>query len=175
MLRKRLVFLCAGFVFVGAMTGATKLRESAAPVVTREIVAVYLGTEGTDLNSGMATAVRDMQTALARQARASARVFVSHGVSLEPSVAGGLRHLAALGSFDEVSVGGNWANSAVVQYLGRGLGDSLKRLIPQVVLVEREVRVENGSIEIGVERELARYAGTSVIAAWASRGAPIPR
>jgi len=175
MLPKRLMAACVSSLLVGCTLAATSFRPSTTPVVRREIVAIYLGAEGADARSGMTTAVRDMQLALARSARADGREFVSHGVSLEPLVADGLRHLARLGSFDEVSVGGNWANSSVVKYLGGTTSDSLKRLIPQVVLVEREVRTENGTLEIGPERELGRHIGAAAISAWVRQGAPLTR
>ena len=78
---------------------ATSFRAPPAPtvMVTREIIAEYLGTEGTDARSGMTTAVRDMRTSLSRQAVESGRRFISRGVSLELTLEGGLRHLALLG------------------------------------------------------------------------------
>jgi hypothetical protein len=91
-------------------------------------------------------------------------------------VEGGLRHLALLGPFDEVSLGGNWTNSAVVHYLGSDLSDRQRAVIPQVVLLEREVR-EDGprSLVVGPEQEVGRFAGTRDIGAWVRRGAPLPR
>jgi hypothetical protein len=95
---------------------------------------------------------------------------------LEPSVEGGLRHLALLGAFDEVSLGGNWTNSAVVRYLGSDMSDHQRALIPQVVLLEREVRRDGPEmLVVGPERELGRYIGAARIAAWVRNGAPLPR
>jgi hypothetical protein len=137
------------------------------------VIAVYIGAEGTD--GGMATVVGDMRTALAKQANAGGYKFLTRGVSLEPLVQDGLRHLARLGSFDEVSVGGNWGNSAVVRYLGGDDRDSIKRSIPQVILLEREVGTGTNALEFGPEKETGRYSGVDAIQAWVRRGAPIQR
>ena len=146
-----------------------------APVVRHEIIAVYLGTIGTDSQSGMVAAVRDIKTALKKQAVASGRALVTRGVSLEPSVDDGLRHLTLLGGFDEVSLGGNWTNSAVVRYLGGSIDGARRDGIPQLILLERDVTVGSTRLRVGAERELGRYIGTEDIAQWAGRGAPLPR
>jgi hypothetical protein len=167
---------CAAVALLATAVAGTRSQSSAAPVATREVIAVYLGTEGTDARSGMVEAVREMRTALERQTASSGRHLVTRGVSLEPSVEGGLRHLALLGAFDEVSLGGNWTNSAVVHYLGGDLGDRQRAVVPQVVLLEREVRQDGTrSLVVGPEREVGRFVGTGDIGAWVRRGAPLPR
>ena len=161
--------LC-GVAALFAITVAATRHSDARSAVTREVIAVYIGSSGTD--GDMTTVVADMRSALARQAIARGFRFIGRGVSIDPTVEGGIRHLARLGTFDEVSVGGNWGNSAVVRYAG---GDSPTRpqLIPQVVLLEREVRMDERTIEFGPEREIGRFTGVSVIAAWVKRGAPV--
>lgn len=152
---------------------AVRVAPSTPPTVTREVIAIYFGTEGTDAQSGMIDAVRNMRIALQHQAGAAGQRFVLHGVSLEPSVDGGIKHLARFGVFDEISVGGNWTNSAVVRYLGGDMSNRDRAAIPQVVLLEREVRQEGSrSLLVGPEHELGRYVGTGQISAWVARGAP---
>lgn len=176
MRRASLILLTSILAVAGVTMSATAFRPTPAPAVTREVIAVYLGTFGTDAESGLATVVKDMKMALAKQASESGRAFFSRGVSLEPSVEGGIRHLALLGPFDEVSVGGNWTNSAVVRYLGPNMGRGNRRAgVPQVVLLEREVRQENSTLEVGPEREIGRFIGGGEIDAWVRRGAPLPR
>jgi hypothetical protein len=176
MQRVRFGFASAGVALLATTVAAAGTRSSSAPVVTREVIAVYLGTEGTDARSGMVQAVRDMRTALQRQAASSGRHFISRGVSLEPSVEGGLRHLALLGAFDEVSLGGNWTNSSVVRYLGSDMSDHQRAVIPQVVLLEREVRQDGKEmLLVGPEREIGRFIGADQIASWVRTGAQLPR
>jgi hypothetical protein len=169
--------LAAALTTAGLVVSARTFHAAtaSAPVVSREIIAVYLGTDGTDAESGMISVVRDMRTALARQAASMDRHLVLRGVSLEPSVDGGLQHLVRFGFFDEVSVGGNWTNSAVVRYLGGSIGTSRTSSIPQVVLLEREIQQDASALLVGPERELARYIGTREIGEWVRRGAPLPR
>lgn len=145
----------------------------APPAVTKEVIAVYLGTIGTD--GPMITPVREMKMLLARQAAASGREFVSRGVSLEPAVEAGIEQLSRLGPFDEISVGDNWTNSTVVRYLGTDIGPTRTTSIPQVILLEREVTRESTRIQIGAEREIARFVGTAEIGDWVKRGAPLPK
>ena len=156
--------------------GATAFWSSPPDsAVSREVIAVYLGTSGTDAKSGMASVVHEMRFALSKQAAASGRRFVLRGVSLEPTVEAGLQHLALLGPFDEVSVGGNWTNSTVVRYLGATMTENEPTAIPQVVILEREVRRDSSTLQIGAERELARYAGVDKIGEWVRRGASLKR
>jgi hypothetical protein len=161
-----------GVAALFATTIAATRHSNARSEVTREVIAVYIGSGGTD--GGMTTVISDMRAALQRQASAGGYHFIARGVSIEPTVEGGLRHLSRLGTFDEVSVGGNWGNSAVVRYVG---ADSRTRpqLIPQVVLLEREARMDERVIEFGPEREIGRFTGTDGISAWVKRGAPVER
>ena len=105
MSRARLGVAFATAALVATTVAASRGSSSTAPVVTHEIIAVYLGTDGTD--GGMVDAVRNMQSALLRQTDSSGRHLVTRGVSVDESVAEGIRHLATLGTFDEISVGGN--------------------------------------------------------------------
>jgi hypothetical protein len=164
--------LCGVAAIFATTIATTRTHHDPRPAATREVIAVYVGAEGTD--GGMTPVVASMQAALRQQATAGSFRFLSRGVSIEPTVQDGLRHLARLGTFDELSVGDNWGNSAVVRYLGGESKDSV-RSIPQVVLVEREARVDARTIEFGPERVLGRYIGVDVIEAWVKRGAPINR
>lgn len=171
-------FAVAGFV-AACLAGTVAAKRAPAhtpPIVTREIIAVYLGTDGTDARSGMIEAVRDMKAALRRQTAASRTRFISRGVSLDPTVDGGIRHLAMFDSFDEISVGGNWTNSAVVRYLGNDMGNRRIAMIPTVVVLEREVRQDGPeSLVIGPEKEIGRYIGAKDISNWVQAGAPLTK
>jgi len=173
----QIAFVTATLLTTGVTTGVTPVRTTPAtsPTVTREIIAVYFGTEGTDAQSGMIAAVRNMRTALQHQAGANGQRFILRGVSLEPGVDDGIRDLALFGVFDEISVGGNWTNAAVVTYLGPDMSNGERAAIPQVVLLERQVSLEGPkSLSVGPEREIGRYIGRQ-ISSWVDRGAPLPR
>src|SRR5215831_12326226 len=86
-------------------------------------------------------------------------------------IGAGLRDLALVGDFDEISVGGNWTNSAVVHYLGGDMGSMYpKASVPQVIVLEREVDDQITALHVGPEHELTRYVGTTEIWRWARQG-----
>jgi hypothetical protein len=162
------------FYYPSQLEGAWVGEPASRPVEKRrELIAVYIGTDGTD--GGMVEPVREMQRLLTQQASASGRRFIMRGVSLEPGIDNGIAHLSRFGRFDEISVGGNWTNSTAVRYLGSDIGANPKTGIPQVVLLEREVSTEPEHLLVGPERELARIVGFAPIHEWVQRGAPIPR
>jgi hypothetical protein len=173
------------YVALAALAGVLVTRAGSGPgtshaaanseQVAHEVIAVYLGAEGTDAQSGMIAAVQELRVALARQAAATNRRFVLRGVSLEPSTEGGIRHLALLGHFDEISVGGNWTNSSALRYLGTSIGRDSTSAIPQVVLLERDIVEGQATLQVGPEREIGRFIGIAAIANWARRGAPLPQ
>ena len=172
MLRTRSLGL-GGVFFALAGISASRFHTRTIPLATtRQIIAVYLGTEGTD--AGMVAIVRDMKAALSRQTVTTHRTFIARGVSLDPSVDGGIRHLALLGPFDEIAVGGNWTNSAVIRYLGGDIGTNRSTAIPQVVLLERDVTQAAERLQVSPEREIAQFIGTKEIGDWVHRGAPLP-
>ena len=166
----------AGVLATSAGTGpGTSHAAAPSALAAHELIAVYLGAEGTDAQSGMIAAVQEMRVALARQAAATNRRFVLRGVSLETSTELGFRHLALLGHFDEISVGGNWTNSSAVRYLGSSIGRDSTSSLPQVVLLERDVVEGQSTLQVGPEREIGRFIGVAAIANWARSGAPLPR
>jgi hypothetical protein len=166
----------AAVLVTSAGTGqSTSPAAARSEEAAHEVIAVYLGAEGTDAKSGMIAAVQEMRVALARQAAATNRRFVLRGISLEPSTEGGFRHLALLGHFDEISVGENWMNSSALRYLGTSIGRDSTSSIPQVVLLERDVVRGQTSLQVSQEREIGRFIGTAAIANWARRGAPLPK
>jgi hypothetical protein len=171
---RRVAVVSLGIVCaLGVSATSFQATPVAPPVVTKEVIAVYLGTIGTD--GATAGAIRDMKPLLARQVAASGREFVSRGVSLEPVVEAGIQQLARLGPFDEISVGDNWTNSSVVRYLGPTIGSDRDSGIPQVILLEREVTREPSRLQISPEREIARFRGADEIDVWVKRGAPLPK
>jgi serine/threonine protein kinase len=124
-------------------------------------------------NDGVADSVR---LAAARQITGPGRQLMLHGISLDPQVDAGVRDLARVGALDDISVGGNWTNSAVVRYLGEDLGHSNPNAsVPQVIVLERDIDSQITSLHVGPERELARHVGTRDIWNWARQGAPLPK
>jgi len=145
-------------------------------VAVTEVIAVYIGSTGTDSLTGMAQTLDAMATAVRGQTASTNRGFLMRGVSIEPTVEGGIRHLSHLAAFDEVSVGGNWTNSAVVRYLGVNDGRVSDSPIPELIVLERTVRSDDTRmLQVGPERELARFVGLDKINGWVAGGAPLPK
>jgi hypothetical protein len=142
-------------------------------MVSHEVIVVYLGVAGVD---GAMIGVADtIRLAASRRIAGSGRHLILRGVSLDPEIADGVRDLATVGTFDEINVGGNWTNSAVVHYLGGDMGRAYsKASVPQVIVLEREVDNQITALHVGPEHELARYIGTTEIWNWARHGASPP-
>lgn len=163
----------------GALTASARPVSHTAPpraIVAREVIAVYVGAIGTDSLTGMSETLSDMSVAVRRQTASSGRGFLMRGVSIEPMVEDAVRHLSSLAHFDEISAGGNWTNSAVVRYLGINDGRVSDSPIPELILLERDVRSDGSrTLQVGEERELARFTGLDQIKGWVNRGAPLPQ
>jgi hypothetical protein len=161
-----------GGTLVAAVSAPT--HPHTATLVSHEVIVVYVGVYGVDgAMVGLADSVR---LAAARQIAASGQHLILRGVSLDPRIDTGVRDLALVGAFDEISVGGNWTNSAVVHYLGGDLGRIYpKASVPQVIVLERDVDNQITALHVGPERELARYIGADKIWDWARQGAPLSK
>ena len=158
-----------GGTLAAAVTASA--RPNATRIRTHEYVVVYVGVEGVDgAMAGLADTVR---LAAARRIKGPGEAFKLHGISLDPQVDAGVRDLARVGAFEEISVGGNWTNSAVVRYLGGDFGPDPKASVPQVIVLERDIDDQIASLHVGPEHELARYIGTKEIWDWARQGAPL--
>ena len=153
---------------------AAPTRPNAATVATHEFIVVYVGVDGVDgAMAGLADSVR---LAFARRAAGVGQQLSLRGVSRDPEITTGIRDLALVGPFNEISVGGNWANSAVVHYLGADMGAAYpKARVPQVIVLERDIDNQLTALHVGPERELARYVGAGDIWNWARRGAPLSK
>ena len=162
----------------GFLTGFGHSRQpvmASRPVAVTEVIAVYIGSVGTDSLTGMNRTLETMTTEVRKQTASTNRGFLTRAVSIEPSVEDGIRHLSRLGQFDEMSVGGNWTNSAVVRYLGVNNGKVSDSPIPQLIVLERDIQMGGGTLQVGPERELARFIGLDQIKGWVTSGAPLPQ
>lgn len=163
----------------GALTGSARpLSHTGSPSTTAvtEVIAVYVGAIGTDSLTDMSQTLAEMSMTVRRQTASSGRGFLMRGVSIEPRVEDAVRHLSNLAHFDEISAGGNWTNSAVVRYLGVNDGRVSDSPIPELILLEREVRSDGSRmLQVGTEREIARFTGLDQIKGWVNRGATLPQ
>lgn len=157
-----------------AASGAQLTRDN--PGSSKELIVVYIGAAGTDLQSGVVPMLRDMRKAVLVEAAATRRTLVFRGVSLEQPAAEAVKHLAQVADFDEISAGGNWTNLGVVRYLGNEFARKRETAIPQLILLERDLRWEgNDRLLISPEREIKRFIGLDEIGEWIKAGSRIPK
>ena len=138
----------------------------------RELVAIYIGS--TDCGPcqwpQVKSAIRDMKSLLAAQAKQRGEALTVIGAAQDWDVKRGAAFLEPLGAFDQVAIGGNWTNLAVEQFV---LRDSLAEMVmPQVIVLERTVRLGK-RVTVSEPRVLRRILGGADIPAWVAAGAPI--
>jgi hypothetical protein len=141
----------------------------ATPPIGRERLLVLIGSAACSAaqRPGFADTVRAVVRAAERVARDSGYAFATVGVSIDPSATRGLDFLERVGPFDEVSLGRSWLNSSVVRLVWRdhaGLA-----AIPQIVLVDRSVRVDSSVIEVGPDTVVARMVDMADMRAFLRR------
>jgi hypothetical protein len=143
----------------------------------REIVAVFISSATcvANFNPAFKPAVREMMRRLGAQ-RDSLGVSLSiMGVATDWVTRDALAYLQGFGEFDELDVGRNWFNGAVVHHVWEAAGGQPS--VPQVVLLERTIDDGSGGsnrVTVSPERVLARFVGGDQIQAWVARGAPLP-
>jgi hypothetical protein len=89
-------------------------------------------------------------------------------VSVGWSTEKGLDYLKKFGSFDELSVGHNWLNTLSVAFIWRDLPASA--VIPQVLVIERPIKVSESNLSVGPDRLVARAIGVASIEGWINQG-----
>jgi hypothetical protein len=137
-----------------------------------EVVMVFVATSNCRANKekGFPAVLERAKVAAARRARAEGKQFRVIAVAIDDDPRVGLRFLRKFGAFDEISLGGNWINHDVVRYVWRDL--PYRPGVPQVVVVERQIRKERATIWVSQEREVRRLLGTDEIRRWSDAGAP---
>ena len=114
-----------------------------------------------------------MKDQLSHAALAAGESLHLIGVSLDDDIEAGLAFLGSTADFDQLVVGGGMKrNTAALRYLIEGPRGYLG--IPQVVVHEQVLRLNQRRIEIAADHELARYMGADHIAVWVESGAPLP-
>jgi len=137
-----------------------------------EVVMVFVGSSLCRANSeeGFPAAMERAKVAAARRAAAEGKRFRAIAVAIDDDPGAGWKFVRKFGRFDEVSLGGNWINHDVVRYVWRDF--PFRPGIPQVVVVERQVRKGKTSVEVSPEHEVRRLLGTEEIRRWGDAGAP---
>ncbi len=140
-----------------------------------EVVLVYFGasTCAPCHLDGFKSALERAKVLLAERAERDGKAFAVVGVAVDHSVEDGLAFLAESGRLDELVVGRNWFNSAVLAHVWRpeGLEDRIPGL-PGVIVFEREMSMGEAGIAAGETEYLVELVGAEAIPEWVEAGAP---
>lgn len=139
----------------------------------KQVLFVYIGSEGckaslTPLFPHVLSAVRE---SVSVQASRSHEAFSTLGISAGNSVELGVAYLKKFGAFDEVSIGHGWLNDATMHFVWRTLPG--QAMVPQVVVVERDLTALQPGYDFSNERVLVRALGVQQIQTWLEDGARI--
>ena len=139
-----------------------------------ELIVIYIGAEfcGPCHDPQLKNAIREMKTILVDRAAKEQQSFSITGVSIDWEVDKGIKYLRSLGPFDEIIAGKSLFNQAASEYIWKDSSGS--SVVPQLVLIEREVGYKDGRALISNYRVLARHIGTAEIISWVGKGAPRP-
>ena len=174
-----LILLCLS----GAITGAAVVRVRAShqsaiarrpsssgslPLPTagsfvRE-VAVFLGSNECYACriAGVGDRVRFMLDSLRRDAAVRQVPFSALGIAVDGAPLDGVKWLQQYGRFEEVAVGGNWYNTAVLRFVWSNPQTTAG--IPQIIVLRQNVVVDKEHIRVGADSVVRRWLGARAIA-----------
>ena len=135
-----------------------------------ELVFVFIGASRCRW-SNLAEArqlVRRAKLAVREAAHERGHGFAAVGIARDVVASEGTAHLREFGNFDEVTAGRGWMNIGVMRYVYDDLPGPAAT--PQIVVVKRNVRVENGQRAFVDEQVLTRLAGLVEIRKWVETG-----
>jgi hypothetical protein len=143
----------------------------------RQVVVMFIGASTCNAAGRLDVqeAFLKLRQRLGAEARAAGKQITFVGVSTDWTLAKGLDFLSHYGAFDEVVVGGNWMNSSVVSYVWRDVPGA--PMLPQVVVLERAIEVNDGSYTVSADRLIARKLGADEMIQWSrelSKRASLP-
>ncbi len=92
------------------------------------------------------------------------------GISDDWNVASAFSKVNMMGPFDEVVVGRNWLNTGIEQYVTRLNG---LPVVPQVLVVARQIEADSVPFKYGEFRTLARVLGSVELEKWTSARFPV--
>lgn len=100
--------------------------------------------------------------------RSASRSYMVVGAAVDGRPSDGLALLEGLGAFDQIAVGGSWLNMAAVRYVWETFPG--EPTIPQVIVLERDIEMNESGIRVADERLLTRLVGIDEILDAAQEG-----
>lgn len=155
--------------------GQDEYRPSFSLQGGEEIAFIFIGASSCPAASkgDVISTVRTAKKAVGNRLDSLELSYTTIGVAKDWSTQEGINYLERLGKFNQITVGGNWMNMAIMKYVHDGI--SGQAATPQLLLVHRKVRgIEAPTFSIEKETLLLRKVGVNEIMRWASSGYPIP-
>lgn len=135
------------------------------------MVLITASTCAASQDPGLAADIEKAKLTLRQHTSAKRVQFRAQGVALDWDVAAGYDFLRRFGQFDQVSVGANWLNDGGIKYIWRDFpGDPV---MPQIVLVSRDVTADANGVSVGAETVVERLVGIDAIRDWVRAGAAV--
>jgi len=122
-------------------------------------------------NESLSRNIRSAEKTLSELASGNGLRFVRVGIALDWDVEAGLKTLSRFAEFDEVASGRKWENAAVEKYLINDHPGPLA--VPQVLVLSREVLMEDAGPSLQDEKVLLRRVGVQEIDQWKNLGFPL--
>lgn len=171
----RFLGACVAAALVGVALVAGVRRTNASDTATTaplripngvERVAIVLGSSWCPAcrNDSLPGAIHRLMEQLRIRAEADGRSFATIGAAIDWQREPGIRWLDKVGTFDEITVGRSWVNSAAVRHIWRE-SQGIPAL-PQVVLIERTVKPDSNRVHVTEDRLLDRRHGLGEIQEW---------
>jgi len=114
---------------------------------------------------------------LQKKAHKNGILFSTMGISIDWNTENGVRHLAKIGRFNEITTGRNLQSMGAYQFLWGFLSGEAST--PQVLVVTRMIDAPSEehphqSCHVSKATVLTRKAGVTVISDWFDQGSPLP-
>ena len=134
---------------------------------------VYIGSSSCPWSSvpELPETVDRLKLELQAEAEARGWGFSAIGVARDGVVANGLAHLEKFGDFDEIMSGRSWANIGIGKYVYGAMPGPAST--PQLIVVERRLRMDSGTISYVEESVLSRANGRLEMETWGNEGVPV--
>ena len=148
---------------VPSRTEGAIIASSGEPDYVEE-VAVLIGSHTCRAGAipGLTNQTKRLIDSLRHAAVGRGHVFATVGVSMDGPIDKGEAWLEDFGDFDEITVGRNWLNSAVVQRVWDD--PDPKPSIPQLLLVQHRIVKSLRTLTVGPDSLLRRWVGAGELA-----------
>jgi hypothetical protein len=137
-----------------------------------EVILYFIASStcGASRHPSLPQAMQRIHNRVADSVKAQNKRVVYVGVGVDENPTASLDFLKQYGPFDEVIAGGSWLGTGAVDLLIRGLPGPL--VLPQLLIVERDVEAGKKAISVSADRVQARKLGFQEILTMAGISTP---